>query len=76
MRTVRHSVVYATLTTGATIRGVLVGDYPDVLVLEHAAHVDSSSEMAGRVLIPRGQLQWLQDPGPDAAQTPAPDGVA
>lgn len=76
LRTARHRVVYATLTTGGTLRGILVGDYPDVLVLEQAAHVESSSEMAGRVYVPRTQLQWLQDPGPPVIAAPASEGGA
>jgi hypothetical protein len=55
-RLVRRTVVVH-LTTGASIRGVLVGAYRDSIVLSHATYL-------GMIL--REQVAWMQNLGESA----------
>lgn len=60
-RLVRDHVVVHT-TTGASLRGVLVGVYRDCIVLTHVAYLgtDTTENVDGDVVIPRDKVGWLQ----------------
>ena len=51
-------------TSTDTIRGVLVGEYRDVLVLAHAVYVeenrDRDQQLPGETLIPREHVSFVQ----------------
>lgn len=58
----RHSVVVH-LVSKESVRGVLVGVYRDCLVIAHAYYLNDDSpptEVDGEVVIPRGQVAWIQ----------------
>lgn len=50
---------------GASIRGVMVADHPEAIVLEHAEYLSTAQpeEFAGRAVIPRSNVLWLQHLG-------------
>lgn len=60
-RLTRRTVVVH-MTTGASVRGVLVGAYRDCLVLQHAAYLgaDAIEKVDGEVIVPRDRVAWLQ----------------
>lgn len=59
--------IVANLTDGSSIRGVLTDDHPAVVVLEHAEYLDGRQPeaFAGRAVIPRPHVRWLQALGAD-----------
>lgn len=60
-RLVRETVVIHT-GTGASLRGVVVGVYRDCVVLQHARYLtsDTTEDVDGEVVIPRGNVAWMQ----------------
>lgn len=60
-RLVKRSVVVHT-STGASIRGVLVGVYRDSLVLAHAIYLDQGGnvDVDGEAVVPRSNVSWIQ----------------
>lgn len=60
-RLTRRTVVVH-MTTGASVRGVLVGTYRDCLVLDHAAYLGSEAieKVDGEVIVPRERVAWMQ----------------
>lgn len=69
---------FAVVTDQGTIRGLLVGVYPDVLVLRSAVLLgDADTPLEGDVTIPRPAVSWAQEIPPtldmrDTAATPRP----
>jgi hypothetical protein len=62
--TSRRRLVVCNLDNGQALRGVLDSVHTDVLVLTAAAALGTeTTEMAGRVLVPRHRVLWLQEPG-------------
>jgi hypothetical protein len=69
--TSRRRLVVCNLDNGQALRGILDGVHDDVLVLTSAAALGAqTTEMAGRVLVPRHRVLWLQEPGPTAIAAP------
>lgn len=63
LRRILKSSVVAHLRDGASTEGVLVGVYPDAIVLRHAAILLEDGRRApldGDVVIPRAGLSFLQ----------------
>jgi hypothetical protein len=61
---VRRCVVVCNLDNGHAIRGVLDSVHADVLVLSAASVLGQEiTDMAGRVLVPRHRVLWVQEPG-------------
>ena len=60
-RLVRDTIVVHT-TTGASLRGVLVGVYSDCVVLSHGTFLggDTNETVDGNVVIPRDKVGWIQ----------------
>ncbi len=58
-----RSSIVAHLTTGASIRGVLVAVHRDCIVLDHAAWLGSEGAelIDGEAIIPRERLAWMQN---------------
>jgi hypothetical protein len=72
--TIRRRVVVCNLDNGQAIRGVLERVHNDVLVLSAAAMLGHEiTDMAGRVLVPRHRVLWLQEPGQAALAAPGDD---
>ena len=46
-----------------TLRGALVGVHDDCLVLDHAAYVidDTTTDLAGRAVVPRENVSFVQE---------------
>lgn len=63
-----RKIVVAHLTTGASIRGVLVGVHRDCIVLGHASWLgpEGADNIDGEAVLPRERLAWLQDVGGSA----------
>ncbi len=63
-RLVRRNVVVH-MTTGASVRGVLVGAHRDCLVLSHVAYLgaDAVETVDGEVVVPRERVAWIQTLG-------------
>lgn len=58
---ITRRTVVVHMTTGASVRGVLVGVYRDSIVLQHAALMgDTIQPLDGEVVIPRERVGWLQ----------------
>jgi hypothetical protein len=59
------SRVVANLHDGASIRGVMVADHPEAIVLEHAEYLSTAQPegFAGSAVIPRSNVLWLQHLG-------------
>lgn len=56
----------AVVTAEGTLRGVLLAVYPDVLVLAHAQLLGTPpTSLHGEVVVPRGQVRFLQDLPPE-----------
>ena len=67
----RRRLVVCNLDNGQAIRGVLEAVHTDVLVMTAAAVLGHEiTDMAGRVLIPRHRVLWLQEPGQAALAAP------
>lgn len=67
----RRRLVVCNIDNGQAIRGVLEAVHTDVLVLTAASVLGQQvTEAAGRVLIPRHRVLWLQEPGKDALPAP------
>lgn len=68
----------AVVTPQGTLRGVLSGVYPDALVLSHAQLLGNpTTQLEGDVVIPRGQIRFVQDMPPQLVADPVaaePDG--
>lgn len=61
---VHRRVVVCNLDNGHAIRGVLDSVHADVLVLSAASVLGHEiTDMAGRVLVPRHRVLWVQEPG-------------
>lgn len=64
-RLVARTVVVHT-TQDASLRGILVGEYRDCLVLKHGVYLGTiggdriETPVDGEVVIPRGQVAWIQ----------------
>jgi hypothetical protein len=60
----RRRLVVCNLDNGHAIRGVLDSVHTDVLVLSAASMLGHEiTDMAGRVLVPRHRVLWVQEPG-------------
>lgn len=60
----RRLVVH--LASGASLRGVLAGEYSDCLVLTFAEALQGaggSVPVDGQAVVPRAQIVWIQDLG-------------
>jgi hypothetical protein len=60
-RLLRETIV-AHLRSGDSLRGVLVAEHRDCLILAHAAFLDATSTtpVDGEAVIPRDQVSWVQ----------------
>lgn len=60
-RLVTETVVVHT-TAQTSLRGVLVGDYRDAVVLAHATYLgaDTTVDVDGEAVIPKAQIAWIQ----------------
>lgn len=64
-RLVARTVVVHT-TQDASIRGILVGEYRDCLVLKHSVYLGTlggerlETPIDGEVVVPREQVAWIQ----------------
>lgn len=60
-RLTRTLVVHT--TDGQTVRGILTGDYADLIVLSSPAYLQGANEtqLGGDVLILRERIGWMQD---------------
>lgn len=60
-RLLAHTIVVHT-TDGISLRGVLVGQYRDVIVLANAMHLgpDGDTKVDGNAVIPREKIGWIQ----------------
>lgn len=60
-RLVAETVVVHT-TAQTSLRGVLVGDYRDAVVLAHATYLgaDTTVDVDGEAVIPKAQIAWIQ----------------
>lgn len=58
---VRHSVALH-LTDGQSIRGVLLAEHKDCLVLGQAGYLgtDGVTKVDGEVVVPRERISWMQ----------------
>jgi hypothetical protein len=45
---------------GPSIRGVLIHDYRDCLVLRHAKSLDQDAALGGEAVIPKAPGVWMQ----------------
>ena len=63
----RYRRVVAHLSGGQSIRGVLVGVYPDSLALAHGRYLSGNVEVPvdGETIVPRPQLLWVQALDPE-----------
>jgi hypothetical protein len=61
-----RATVVVHLTTGTSIRGVLLGAYRDSLVLGHATYLGTmdgervDAPIDGEAIVPREQVAWMQ----------------
>lgn len=72
-RLVRRQVVVHQREGGPSIRGVVVEADPHALVLDRAQHLvepDRSVPLAGRVWVPRGRVDYLQELGASSGDSP------
>lgn len=60
-RLLRSSVVVH-LSSGSSIRGILVGEYRDAIVLAHAHYLTAggAEPIDGEAGIPRATIAWIQ----------------
>lgn len=57
---IRRTVVVH-MTTGQSVRGILVGVYADSIVLNHCSLLgETMQKMDGEIVIPRETVGWLQ----------------
>lgn len=54
--------------TGPSVRGVLMHDYRDCIVLVHARSLDEDADLAGEVVIPKTQGVWMQVIDPEVSK--------
>lgn len=66
LETVERSRVVVHTTGGSSIEGVLIGLYPDCLVLAHASALSTTGRIAidGEPIIERKKVDWIQRLGP------------
>lgn len=58
---ITRRTVVVHMTTGQSIRGVLVGVYVDSIVLQHCSLLgETMQSIDGEIVVPRASVGWLQ----------------
>lgn len=72
LRAVTFDIVIVHTTDERSIQGLLAAVTDHELVLEHAKYLTgaNSADLAGRVMVPRARVAFVQRPNPMSAESP------